>query len=298
MLKQFLVVSILVFLITSCSVSHEKSKIVSSNIVLDNEQISIKEITYLSDGLNVKGYLAEPKEEKQYPCVIYCRGGNRDFGMITEAKAEKLLGHIANWGYVVIASQYRGVMGGEGFEEFGGDDVNDVINLIDILATIPNADTSRIGIYGFSRGGMMTYISLTRTEKIDAAIIRSGASDLLDGARRRPEMDRVFSELIPDYENNRESELKSRSAIYWAEKLRKTPILLLHGSLDMRVHPTQALRMADTLFSIGHPFRFVFYEGGSHSLREHIKEVNSVVKIWLDNYVRDGKKLNVELLEK
>lgn len=70
------------------------------------------------------------------------------------------MGKMASWGYVVVASQYRGNDGGEGIEQFGGDDVNDVLNLIPVLNQLPKADTSRVGIEGGSRGGMMTYLAM------------------------------------------------------------------------------------------------------------------------------------------
>ena len=288
---------LLFLIITACSDSSKEPKIISSNNISDDEQVVVEEISYLSDGLNVKGYLAVPKADSLYPCVIFCRGGNREFGMITEESAEKSLGYIAKWGYVIIATQYRGVAGGEGKEEFGGEDVNDVLNLIDVLATIPKADTSRIGMYGFSRGGMMTYIALTKTDKIDAAVIHSGASDLFDSELRRPIMAQIHSELIPNYSTDREAELKARSAIHWVEKLNKnTPILLMHGGSDWRVHPQQAIDMADKLSELDHPFRFVFFENGSHSLRENREEVNSIAKGWLHRYVRDQNKVKEEFL--
>ena len=58
----------------------------------------------------------------------------------------RFLGEVASWGYVVVGSQYRGNAGGEGKEEFGGSDVNDILNLIPFLANIRQADTSRIGM--------------------------------------------------------------------------------------------------------------------------------------------------------
>ena len=128
--------------------------------------INIYAITYLSDGLKVKGFLVKPKKEGKYPCVIYNRGGNRNFGSLKIAHGVFTLGRLANEGYVIIASQYRGNEGGEGQEEFGGKDVNDVTNLIDVVKEIPEADSTRIGMYGWSRGGMMTYLALTKTDKI------------------------------------------------------------------------------------------------------------------------------------
>ncbi|MCK4561808.1 MAG: hypothetical protein KAT78_02790, partial [Flavobacteriaceae bacterium] len=85
--------------------------------------ITIEKITYLSDGLKVKGYLVQPNKTDKYPCIVYNRGGNKEFGKLSSKKAVFILARVASWGYVVAASQYRGNDGGEGKEEFGGKDV-------------------------------------------------------------------------------------------------------------------------------------------------------------------------------
>jgi dipeptidyl aminopeptidase/acylaminoacyl peptidase len=253
------------------------------------EQVEIKSITYLSDGLKVKGYLVVPKEGTKLPCVIYNRGGTREFFALNDASTATLLARVASWGYIVAASQYRGNGGGEGKEEFGGKDVNDVLNLIPLLKSLPRADATRIGMYGWSRGGMMTYLALAKTDRIAAAVVADGTADAFDGIKRRPELDNyVFPGLIPNYADDKEAALAARSAVRWPEKLhKKTPILLLHGSADRRVHPTEALTMASKLYESKHPFRFVMFEGGDHELTEHREEVDRLVKDWLDRYVRD-----------
>ena len=78
----------------------------------------------------------------------------------------------------MIGSQYRGNMGGEGKEEFGGSDVNDVLNLVPALSHVEKADTTRMGMYGWSRGGMMTYLALTKTNRMRAAIITAAAATM------------------------------------------------------------------------------------------------------------------------
>jgi dipeptidyl aminopeptidase/acylaminoacyl peptidase len=253
------------------------------------DTIDVRSITYMSDGLKIKGYLAVPKHGTNLPCIIYNRGGNKEFGALTDKGAAKVLGQLASWGYVVIASQYRGNAGGEGTEEFGGADVNDVLNLLAVLEKTPQADVSRVGMYGWSRGGMMTYLALTKTDRLSAVVIGGGITDLFEGAKQRPEMEtNVYSRLIPDYAKNRDAELTSRSAVFWPEKLhKKTPLLLLHGSADWRVNPAQSLQMANKLYETKHPFRFVFFEGGDHGLTEHRKEVSRLVRNWFDTYVKD-----------
>lgn len=83
------------------------------------EKINVREITYLSDGLKIKGFVATPKNGKNLPVMIYNRGGNREFGSLDEFEIY-WMAKYANWGYVVIGSQYRGCCGSEGKDEFGG----------------------------------------------------------------------------------------------------------------------------------------------------------------------------------
>ncbi|TDJ55160.1 MAG: hypothetical protein E2O46_03200, partial [Ignavibacteria bacterium] len=75
----------------------------------------VEKITYLSDGLKVKGYVAYPRDTSiKYPCIIWNRGGIGNRGIIDSFTARGLFGQLASWGYVVFASQYRGNDGGEG----------------------------------------------------------------------------------------------------------------------------------------------------------------------------------------
>src|SRR5665213_3493216 len=88
---------ILLLLWTPPPASAQDGKLVqSSQVQLENarpharailDKVEIRSITYLSDGLKVKGYLAVPKEGKKLPCVIYNRGGNRSFGALDDEEA-------------------------------------------------------------------------------------------------------------------------------------------------------------------------------------------------------------------
>ena len=75
-----------------------------------NPSIVLTEITYLSDGLKVKGLLAEPKEDGMYEGIVYMRGGIQHVGMARPARVAQ----FASQGFVVFAPYYRGNRGGEG----------------------------------------------------------------------------------------------------------------------------------------------------------------------------------------
>ena len=128
-------------------------------------------LTYLREGLAIRRIPAKPKAPGKYPCIIYNRGGNREFGALVLAHGAITLGQIAKEGFVVIASQYRGNGGSEGKEEFCGRDINDVTTLPEVLKEIEGADTENIGMYGWSRGGMMTYLASTKMTNIKAIAV-------------------------------------------------------------------------------------------------------------------------------
>jgi len=250
---------------------------------LDN--IEVYSITYMSDGLRVEGLMAKPKEEGNYPCIIYNRGGNRDFGSLKVAHGAMKLGKIAKEGYVVIASQYRGNAGGQGQEEFGGADVNDVTILPEVLKEVEGADTKRIGMYGWSRGGMMTYLALTKTNKIKVAATGGAPTDLVN--RDREGMEKVYAELIPGYQDGRDKVLTERSALFWVDKFPKNvPILLMHGNADWRVKSTQTLQLALEFEKHRIPYRLKIFEGADHGISEFTEEVDQEVIGWFNRYLK------------
>lgn len=254
------------------------------------QAVDFYRITYLSDGLKVKGYMAVPRQAGNYPCIIYNRGGNQEFGAITDETFVRSLGPLAKAGYVVAGSQYRGNAGGEGKEEFGGRDVNDVLNLIPLFVNEQKADTSRIGMFGWSRGGMMTYIALTKTNHIKAAVVGSGLSDLVKTLESRPGFDSLWATLIPGYASQKEKLLKERSATWLAKHISKTtPILILQGTADWRVPTDQVLDLSMKFYEVKQPFRFILYEGGQHSLVEFREEYYTEIINWFHTYLRDRK---------
>jgi len=251
------------------------------------DSVTAERITYLSDGLKVKGYLVYPKAPGRYPGIIYNRGGNKEFGKITSFKVAFVMGRVAAMGYVVGGSQYRGNDGGEGHEEFGGKDVDDVLNMVPLLKSLPDVDSSRLGIFGWSRGGMMTYLTLMRTDIFRAAVVGGGLSDLFMMMTSRPGMEEVYYDVIPGYAQHKEQSLDARSAIRHVDRICKTtPVLMLHGTADWRVVPQMALDMAEAFQKEQIPYRLVMLEGGDHGLTEHNQEVYRQIRMWLDRFVK------------
>jgi dipeptidyl aminopeptidase/acylaminoacyl peptidase len=248
-----------------------------------------EKITYLSDGLKVNGYVAYPNDNsKKYPCVIWCRGGLGNSGAIDEFNARGIFGQIASWGYVVFASQYRGNADSEGKDEFGGGDLNDVLNLIPLADEIDRADKNSWGIEGWSRGGMMVYLLLTKTNIFKAAVTIGALSHIdfdnpdSDFINRLIELNRI--------ELNRESVAEmcyNRSIINFPEKLSNdTKLLIIHGTSDDRVSVNQSIELSGELKKLNYFHRLELIENGDHFLKAHRSKVNELRKQWFDKYLK------------
>ena len=254
------------------------------------EKVILKKITYLSDGLKVKGYVAHPVDEnKKYPCIIWCRGGYGNAGALDDFNAQGILGQIASWGYFVLETQYRGNDGGEGQDEFGGNDVNDILNLFYVAEEFSVANTSVWGIEGWSRGGMMTYLTLTKTNKFGAAIVNAGITNLSCNVNESKFMKHLYDNAFNKLDGNDfETFCSKRSVINFADKLPKsTPLLLLHGTADSRVLPHDSIDLAYKLLDLKFPFRLVLFENGDHFLKPHKSEADKLRKHWFDVYLKN-----------
>lgn len=262
------------------------------------DKINVYSVTYLSDGLKVKGFMAEPKAAGKYPAIIFNRGGNQEFGALSlfrgnwKYPAAYAFGKIAIEGFVVIGSNYRGNGGSEGKEEFGGADVNDILNLIPVIKADPKVDSSKVGMYGWSRGGTMTLRAITQTNTIKAVAIGGTPTDQALSLKNRPEMEQVYQELVPNFNQNKETELHLRSAIHHLKEFPKdVPFLIMHGSSDWRVKPEHSLLIALEMNKYRIPYRLILFEGGDHGIRNHREEVHQQVITWFKRFLVNNEPL-------
>ncbi len=243
-------------------------------------------IVYESDGLKINGYLAlPPQQEALLPAIQFNRGGT-ERGALTPESAAAFLGLYASWGYVAIATQYRGSGGSEGNPEWGAGDVRDAMKLLEILKSFEYVDADRIGVIGGSRGGMVTLQMLRQTEAFRAAIT-FGAPTAFGGLAEDAYIRRTMSRYLPE-QSNYEAEAAARSSSTWADELSSsTPLLVLHGTGDKKVHPEHGYRLGLALQEALHPYKLVMYENADHVLAGRRKESNEEMRAWMDRYVKN-----------
>ncbi len=249
--------------------------------------VQMYEITYSSDGLLIKGFLAlPPASEEKLPCIIFNRGGAGLRGALTPETLFGSAALYASWGYVTFASQYRGQGGSEGTEEWGNGDVNDVMNLLPLIRSLPYIDQDRLGLIGGSRGGMMALMILRQLSLFRAAVT-IGAPTAFHLDDPSSHIHSTFGKFLrPDMDFT--TEALRRSAAAWAHPLPDTtPLLVIHGSGDKRVAPLHAYHLGMALQKAHKPYKLIMYDNADHVLAGRRIESNRDIRWWIDHYVKN-----------
>lgn len=271
------------------------------------KEFDFQEISYASDGLAVSGLLIKPKTPgtRRWPAIIFNRGGNGELGRITDSGqpccrvntscldvADLYL--LAKAGFVVIASDYRYQGATLKRDEWGGVEVDDVLNLVPVLKSLDYVDPERLYMLGLSRGGTMTYLAIKRGVPVKAAAVIGAVTDVKAWVDARPEMNLIngnayidgFRNIWPDYEHRAEEYYRARSAVYWGDQI-NVPVLILHSRTDRMVPVTQALRMAEALQEKGKVYALHIYEHDGHPLPQNRYDRDRLIIDWF-NRVNSG----------
>ena len=221
-------------------------------------------LRYRSDGLAVIAYLYRPTSETgtKRPVIVFNRGSYIRGDIAAELLT--MFHRLAEAGFTVVAPMYRGSHGGEGRDELGGEDLNDLMNVAGLLNGLGSVDAQNVFLYGESRGGMMVFQAIRDGFPARAAATFGAFTDL--EVMASSDQGRAMAKSIwPNFDQQRDQIIARRSAIQWPAKL-NIPLLLMHGSNDRSVSPSQTLLLATKLGQ--KEFGVIVFPGGNHILEE------------------------------
>jgi len=199
-------------------------------------------------------------------------------------------------GYAVFYPNYRGSTGrGEAFAkssqaDLAGAEFDDIVDGVDALIERGLVDRDRVGVTGGSYGGYATAWMATRyTDRFAAGVMFVGISDNISkwGTSDIPEelyLVHARERIWEDYQG-----FLARSPIYHAGEA-ETPLLILHGAEDTRVHPSQSMEMYRHLKTrTDTPVRLVFYPGEGHGNRRATAQLDYNIRLmrWFDQFLMD-----------
>lgn len=244
-------------------------------------------LSLLVDGITIAGQIVVPDDlpAEGGPAVIFCHGipatsldasDGSYLGMAEAAAAE---------GFVSVAFNFRGCgFSGGNFDTTGW--VHDLQAVVDYVAAAPYVDRSRIGLVGFSHGGVVS-ICVTATDPRIAALVACASpaeSGKVFGEERLAASIAHFREIgiikDPDFPLSLEqwmTDLSEISALRWVGRIAPRPLLIVHGSQDELVPVAQAHEL---YAAAGQPKELVVLEGTGHRLRRNPRTMEIAMR-WL-----------------
>ncbi len=222
--------------------------------------MQMEKITYRSKvgDLDIPAFVFQPlkaRASKAHPAIVWVHENIR--GHLYEHYIPYIREATAK-GYVVIAPEYRGSIGyGKAFYDaidYGGTEVDDVVTAVDILKTkYPIVDPSRIGVMGWSHGGMITLLSIFRNPTLfKAAVAMVPVTNLFQRLAWKG-VERQHQAIDPQNRygglpNERHDTYKDRSPLYNVDKL-QIPLYVAVTRNDDDVNIEEDMQLVDALRS-------------------------------------------------
>jgi len=244
------------------------------------------------DGTKVSGILYTPVDgpQKNLPLILFIHGGPvaqdaYSFDMDRQMYAAA--------GFAVAAVNYRG-SNGRGldytraiFGDWGHKEVMDIVGAADYLISKGIADENRMGVAGWSYGGISTNYTIATDQRFKAAVSGAGSSLQLSMYG--------VDQYITQYENelgapwkNQEKWIALSYPFFHADKI-KTPTLFMASQNDFNVPVAGAEQMYQALKSLGVPTTLVIYPGQNHgvAIPSYIKDRYERHIKWFNKYLNN-----------
>ena len=256
---------------------------------------SVEPLTsHSKDGTEVHSVLFRPagaSSGAKLPMVLYIHGGpNGHDGYRFDYDRQFL---AAN-GYAVLAVNYRGSSGrGSAFQkaiyaDWGNKEVQDLLGAVDDAVKIGAADPNRLGIGGWSYGGILTDYTIATTPRFKSAI--SGAGSALQLAMYGTD------QYVAQYNleigapwKAQDKWIKISYPFFHADRI-STPTLFMGGASDFNVPIIGGEQMYQALRTLGVPTELVIYPSQFHGITVPSYRVDRLRRYaaWYDHFLKTG----------
>lgn len=284
--------------------SNKATRLTDSNRWLNDKRFAKQETITLKarDGVELDGVLVYPLDYEKgtrYPLIMSVHGGPESHdknGWVTNYSRPGQMG--AARGYAVFYPNYRGSTGKGvdysklGQNDYAGKEFDDLVDFKNHLVDMGLVDTKRVGITGGSYGGYASAWGATKlTEHFAASVMFVGVTNQLSKFGTTDISNEMNLVHARSYPWDKWQWYLERSPIYWAGQS-ETPLLIMHGKDDPRVHPAQSMELYRYMKVQGKDVRLVYYPGEGHGNRKVAAQYDYSLRLmrWMDNYLMEGKK--------
>ncbi|MEQ9465721.1 MAG: S9 family peptidase [Haliea sp.] len=256
------------------------------NAWLDEVELAVtRTFSFENDGHELDGFLVLPPDAEPgvpLPAIFRLHGGPV-YQFSHEFMVDWQL--YATAGFAVVGINPRG-SSGKGFEfasaiyaDWGNTDVSDILAGVDFLEGQGIIDASRLGVGGWSYGGILTNSMIAADNRFRAAVSGAGVSNIY-GAYGLDQYSREYELELGVPWSNRESYDRASYPFLNADRI-TTPTLYQCAENDLNVPCSGSLQMYQALRSLEVPTQLVIYPDQNHSLQ-------------VPSYLRDRMQRNLE----
>jgi dipeptidyl aminopeptidase/acylaminoacyl peptidase len=279
---------------TARQLSHQNDELLSKLKLATTEEVTFRS----KDGTSVNGYVVKPPDFKagvKYPTILRIHGGPvSQFNDEFTSDWQLLAAH----GYVVVAANPRGSSGrGEEYAkgiyaDWGNRDSEDVLAVVDYAVSQGIADPARLGVGGWSYGGMLTDEVIARDQRFKVATSGASIADIFAGYGTDQYVRDYEQELGRPWEH---PEVWTRVSypFFHADKI-VTPTLFLCGDKDFNVPLLNSEQMYQALRSLGVETQLIIYPGQYHGLTKpsYLRDRLERYLAWYDKHLMTQRAAN------
>ena len=223
-----------------------------------------------SDGVELNGWMMKPQNfdpNKKYPVYMFAYNGPGSNECNNAWETFDFWWHtlLNQEGYMVVCVDGRGTLGrGREFKhstylQLGKLETIDQIEAAKYLGTLPYVDKNRIGFQGWSFGGYLASLLISKgADYFKAAIAVAPVTNWKF-------YDNIYTERFLRKPQDNKSGYEDNSPVNFTKKI-KGNFLLVHGSADDNVHYQNAMELASALVKNNIPFEFMTYPNKNHGI--------------------------------
>jgi dipeptidyl aminopeptidase/acylaminoacyl peptidase len=240
--------------------------LVTSSQAQTSSRVLEQSLWYQSGNLRIRAHLFMPNGSSRLPVVLYNHGGITGLSEPSKRRCREL----AQAGFMVFASSYRGEDGSDGKVEVAKGEVDDVLAGLTWVKKHPRADANRIATLGTSHGALVGLIAASRVPDFKALVFAYGVSDINAWYEylvrtNQLEDDQLTRDTYGNGPADRPESFAIRRGLNYVPRLPSTmPVLILQGAKDLTVPPEQATALHEMLVANGKTSSLKIYPNSEH----------------------------------
>ncbi len=223
-----------------------------------------------TDGVELNGWMMKPQNfdaNKKYPVYMFAYNGPGSNECNNAWETFDFWWHslLNQEGYMVVCVDGRGTLGrGREFKhstymQLGKLETLDQIDVAKYLGTLPYVDKTRIGFQGWSFGGYMASLLITKGADYFKSTIAVAP------VTNWKWYDNIYTERFLRKPQDNKSGYEDNSPVNFTKNI-KGKFLLIHGSSDDNVHLQNSMELAEALVKNNKPFDFMIYPNKNHGI--------------------------------